>query len=406
MSITALQVLRRRYWTLVAASLLIVSAVIAVAAGPGAATTLSRASRAAVAGGDDPIGNLEGPSVRLASLRFSYVYALYGWAADPNTPGQPVKVHIYVNGQFDREVTTGESRPDVAAVYSWAGSNSGYTAPAFSLSEDGSPRTVCAYAINAGAGSANTTLGCVDLPAAGSDGHEPIGSVDEVTVSPGLIHLRGWAGDRDAGNDTVEVRVYYDDTPELSMFGDKPRPDVPVVFPQLDSTTGFDEDLPALPGHHRVCAYAGNLGKGGLGNTTLGCLEVDVPGPSPAGRRDPQGNQEHLSGQSQATGFVTVSAVGWAFDPDTTGPWTIRVLAVLTESFTQNTDPVAVSVGTTDQPRPDVQAAFPPAGPSAGYAIQIQGFRKYGGVRFACAYARQEGTGAPERFIGCSDTFA
>jgi hypothetical protein len=218
-----------------------------------------------------------------------------------------------------------------------------------------------------------------------------------------LIHLRGWAGDRDAGSDTVEVRVYYDDTPMLSMFVDKPRPDVPGVFPQLDDTTGFDEDLPALPGHHRVCAYAGNIGKGGLGNTTLRCIEVDVPGPSPAAPRDPQGNQEHLRYQFLGTGVSSYWAVGWAFDPDTAGPWTVRVLAVDVESVYGPTDPVFVGTGTTDQPRPDVQAAFPAAGPDAGYVIELGGYHKYGGVRFACAYARQEGSGAPERFIGCSD---
>jgi hypothetical protein len=396
---------RGRRWALVGIAIVLVGSVVCVAGGPGTAASASpSAPQAAVAAGDDPIGNLEGPSVRLANLNYhSYDYVLYGWAADPSTPSQPLKIHIYVNGSFDREVTTGESRPDVAAVHPWAGANSGFSTYAYSQADDGGPQTVCAYAINAGAGSANTTLGCVRLPAVGSDGHEPLGSVDEVRVSPGLIHLRGWAGDRDAGNDTVEVRVYYDDTPMLSMFGDKPRPDVPGVFPQLDGTTGFDEDLPALPGHHRVCAYAGNIGKGGLGNTTLRCIEVDVPGPSPAAPRDPQGNQEHLRYQFLGTGVSSYWAVGWAFDPDTAGPWTVRVLAVNVESVFGPTDPVFVGTGTTDQPRPDVQAAFPAAGPDAGYVIELGGYHKYGGVRFACAYARQEGSGAPERFIGCSD---
>jgi hypothetical protein len=227
--------------------------------------------------------------------------------------------------------------------------------------------------------------------------------VDEVITAPGLIHLRGWAGDRDAPNDTSEVRVYYDDVPELSLFGDKPRPDVPAVFPQLDATTGFDEDLPALPGHHRVCAYAGNVGKGGLQNTTLGCFEVDVPGPPQAGPRDPQGNQEHFDSSPVFTGVLRYWAVGWAFDPDSSGPWTVRVLSVLHENCCpKNTDPVSINTGTTDQERPDVQAAFPAAGPSAGYQIEITGFHKYGEVRCSCAYAHQEGSGAPERFIGCS----
>jgi hypothetical protein len=116
-----------RYRALVAVAIVIVASVIGATAGPGAAATaLPGAPTAAAAGGDDPIGNMEGPAVRLADLFFSYRYDVYGWAADSNTPGQPVRVHIYVNGQFDREITTGEPRPDVATVYPWAGANTGF----------------------------------------------------------------------------------------------------------------------------------------------------------------------------------------------------------------------------------------------------------------------------------------
>jgi hypothetical protein len=69
----------------------------------------------------------------------------------------------------------------------------------------------------------------------------------------------------------------------------------------------------------------------------------------------------------------------------------------------KNTDPVSLAFATTGRSRPDVQAAFPAAGPNAGYAIDIPGGHKYRAVRFACAYVLQEGPGIPERFIGCSD---
>ena len=367
------------------------------------------ADAATPAGGDDPIGNLEGPSVRLSQLSNAYTYELYGWAADPSSPGQPVWVRLYVDGQFDRDIVTGDARPDVAAAYPFAGPNAGFSALIRSntsngLQPDSTPKTVCAYALNTGAGSTNTTLGCVGLPVPGADGHEPIGSIDEVRVSPGLVHLRGWAGDRDAGDQTVEVRVYYDDTPELSMFADRSRPDVPVVFAQLDATTGFDQDLPMFPGRHNVCAFASNLGKGGLQNTTLGCVTVDVPGPVPAGPRDPQGNQERIDEVPHSARGGPTHFVGWAFDPDTSGPWTVRVLSVRDNTCCpRTTDPVHSTTGVTNQPRPDVQAAFPAAGPNAGYDIESQEGIAYSQVRFACAYAHQEGSGAPERFIGCSN---
>jgi hypothetical protein len=341
-----------------------------------------------------------------------YGYVLYGWAADSSTPGQALHIHIYVNGKKkddtvdSRYLVTSESRPDVAAVYPWAGPNTGFSLP-LSSDRQSTPETVCAYAINEGAGTANTGLGCVQLPASGTDGHEPIGAIDEVRVAPGLLHLRGWAGDRDAGSETVEVRVYYDVTPMLSMLGDQPRPDVPTVFPELDGTTGFDQDLPIPPGLHRVCAYAGNLGKGGLQNSTIGCIIVDVPGPSPAGPHDPQGNQERIRVSTDVTGQLEYfDAVGWAFDPDTTGPWTVRFLTVAAASCCYPlTKPIFQTTGTTDQSRPDVQAAFPAAGPRAGYQVRLPPGGQFQYVALVCAYARQEGSGTnAERFIGCSNT--
>ncbi|MGK2958961.1 MAG: hypothetical protein ACSLFB_11310 [Acidimicrobiales bacterium] len=332
-------------------------------------------------------------------------YELYGWAADPNAPDQPVTIHLYLNGEFAGQDVTGDPRTDVAAAYPWSGPNTGFSAWVSVTGTTTAPQMACAYAINLDAGS-NTTLGCVDLPAPGSDGREPIGSIDEMRVSPGMIHMSGWASDRDARSETVQVRVYYDDTHMLTMRGDQPRPDVATVFPELDDTRGFSYDLPIQPGRHQVCAYAGNLGAGGLQNATLDCRVLDIPDVTPAGPQDPQGNVDALRTEFVNTGYTSFTVPGWTFDPDAAGPWSVRVLAPYVPGIGDNHEdlyPVYIGTGATDQSRPDVQSAFPAAGPSSGYAVPLS-MMKYGGYRFACVYARQAGSGTgTERFLGCVD---
>jgi hypothetical protein len=84
----------------------------------------------------------------------------------------------------------------------------------------------------------------------------------------------------------------------------------------------------------------------------------------------------------------------------------VRFLTVAASRFCcGGTAPITQTTGQTDQPRPDVQNAFPAAGPDAGFQVRLP----YGGGSLypvlVCAYAHQEQPGSnTERFIGCSDT--
>src|SRR3954470_13413798 len=103
-----------------AVALLLVCVSVVGAGAPSAAS--SAASTAQAAGDGSPLGHFDGPSVRLAAIRrTAYEYFLYGWAADPDAPGQPTTVGVFINGGIGNNVTTGEPRPDVQAVYPWAG---------------------------------------------------------------------------------------------------------------------------------------------------------------------------------------------------------------------------------------------------------------------------------------------
>lgn len=80
-----------------------------------------------------------------------------GWALDPDVAG-PVDVHVYLNGTGFNAGPANRPRPDVGQAAPGYGDLHGFditlpwTAPG--------PVTACVYAINAGAGTTHTSLGC------------------------------------------------------------------------------------------------------------------------------------------------------------------------------------------------------------------------------------------------------
>ncbi len=100
----------------------------------------------------NPFGAFDSASTTTGQVR------VRGWAADPNLPNGPLSVHVYANGQYVASITANKSRTDVASANPGYGTNLGYDST-LNVSQRGVV-TVCTYAINAGAGNANTSLGC------------------------------------------------------------------------------------------------------------------------------------------------------------------------------------------------------------------------------------------------------
>jgi peptidoglycan/xylan/chitin deacetylase (PgdA/CDA1 family) len=98
-----------------------------------------------------PIGHSDSVAIDAAG-----VLRVNGWAVDPDTPTQPVSVHLYVDGG-GRALTANESRPDVGAVYPWAGSQHGYSA---AVPVAPGSHQVCLYAIDTSVSWQNTVLSC------------------------------------------------------------------------------------------------------------------------------------------------------------------------------------------------------------------------------------------------------
>ncbi|MGY1824805.1 hypothetical protein [Blastococcus sp. SYSU DS0541] len=99
----------------------------------------------------NPVGNLEQVALIGQGLYFR------GWTLDPETPA-PINVHAYVDGVFAADVTAGQSRADIAAVFPAYGPHHGFsgilTPPLPGVHQ------LCLYAINVGDGTRNPVLGC------------------------------------------------------------------------------------------------------------------------------------------------------------------------------------------------------------------------------------------------------
>lgn len=84
-----------------------------------------------------------------------------GWAQDPNTTN-PVNLHVYVDGVMAGSTTTNRARADIEAKYH-RGLSYGYKA---TFTASPGKHDVCVYAINVGAGTNNTHIGCKSVTVA------------------------------------------------------------------------------------------------------------------------------------------------------------------------------------------------------------------------------------------------
>jgi len=364
-----------------------------------AVTVSAMVPATAHAEGGDPVGAFDSISIRLGfalnePANPGNLWEIFGWAADPDAPARQLDLHVYVDGQPAQVIRTGDARPDVDAAVPFAGPNAGWHA--FIANRDSDTHAVCVYAINTGAGTDNTTLGCKTFPIPGSGIADPLGNLDAVTVTPGLMRLQGWAGDGDAP-DVTPVRPVIDGVAWDSVEPDPQirREDVHTVFPALQNAAGFDATLAMVPGGHSVCLYAGNGGGNGFNNTSLGCTHVDVPGVQTPHAGEARGAFDGIAYDNAPGGDGAFE--GWAWDPDAAGPYAVRIRDVISRfDFYPR---VQIYDGQTGSPRPDVAAANPGAPPNTGFHISFPNLGAHTPTsQYTCAYALE---GVNERFLGC-----
>ena len=98
-----------------------------------------------------PIGSFD-----TATANASGGLVVTGWTIDRDTPTDPTRVHIYVDGR-GTALTANLSRPDVAAANPGAGPLHGFAA---TLEAAPGAHTVCVYGIDTSFSSLDTRLGC------------------------------------------------------------------------------------------------------------------------------------------------------------------------------------------------------------------------------------------------------
>jgi GH25 family lysozyme M1 (1,4-beta-N-acetylmuramidase) len=164
----------------------------------------------------------------------------------------------------------------------------------------------------------------------------------------------------------------------LPQYTTDPAPSlVPAAWPTWTfwqhSSTGTVPGVPAVVDLDRYCCTDATLagltgaGSGEAGGNPFGSLDAAAGG---------------------AGGPGTISAAGWAIDPDTPAPIAVHLYV----------DDAAAALP-ADRTRPDVAAAFPGFGAAHGFATTLSGYAA--GPHRVCAYAINTGTGTANVLLGC-----
>lgn len=301
---------------------------------------------------------------------------LTGWAVDLANPQSSTFADAYVtapNGQTTGyRITADAPRPDVDSA-THLGPNHGFN-KSIDINQIGTYKA-CVFAIGQ---YANSPLGCKEINVTASP--SPIGSYDGLAVSqaPGsaALQVSGWALDPSFPAGSIPVHVYVrspDGTTVGTAFvADIPRPDVQRAL-QTVGNHGFQAAIPLnRTGTYTVCSYAIPISPLSLGNTPLGCKNIEVTStPTPVGYLD-TARLQTLAGQT------TIRVDGWSFDPAVSAASNPVHVYVTFPDGTRKGWAFAANIS-----RPDVNGAFGVAG-NHGYSVAVPTGQR--GLYSVCAY--------------------
>ncbi len=340
-------------------------------------------------------GNSPTGSVDVASSPAPGSVRIGGWAFDADAKTTPIRIHAYVGGPAgsgSEGHSLGDAsgyRPDVGRHYPGVGDHHGYDFT-FNTSRTGNV-PVCVYGINVGGGG-NALLACKTVHI---DDPSPTGAFD-VAESPkaGVVRVRGWSFDPNAKTTPNEVHLYIgggagEPGAEGHNLGaaKTSRPDVGRAYPGVGDNHGFDTRLATdKVGDQKLCVYGINQGPGS--NRLLGCKQVTIADPSPAGSVDVV--------ESARAGVLHVG--GWTFDrSDATRPLHFHVF-VGGLAGQSGVEGHGDALGLANHHRPDVGRAYPGVGDNHGYDALVPTRRV--GSQQVCIYGVNVGLGA-DRLLGC-----
>jgi subtilisin family serine protease len=300
-----------------------------------------------------------------------------GWIIDPDTTGS-VDVELRVDGIPVATVATGQFRPDVGGAYPGYGNSHGWQATLTGIGAGN--HELCAYGVNQigtaaiAGGPSKHLISCQNVAMPSGN---PFGSFDNATGGPRSIVASGWAIDPDTTG-PVEIHTYVDGRWGGLTTASTSRPDVGGAYAGYGSNHGWQLTIGNVgPGAHQVCAYAINQA-GGTTNPLIACRNVVVPSGNPFGSLD-----------GATGGAGTVTAAGWAIDPDTAGSVQLHVYV----------DGRWTTATTANTSRPDVGNAYPGFGANHGFQVNLTGVAA--GSRRLCVYAINVSAGTTNPLIAC-----
>jgi len=241
----------------------------------------------------------------LDSVDLTYQEAtVSGWAIDLDTVA-PISVSVTVDGAVVRTEVATASYPGLGAAKPGFGDAHGFSVP---VSLPLGKHTVCVTAIN-NSGSTNREIGCRTVI---STSQPAYGWLDSVSVLGRMITASGWTIDPDQAG-PISVRILVDGVDRGTVPAANTYPGLGSVYPAFGDAHGFTATAPASPGNHSVCITAINNDQGP--DRSIGCQTVTV-----AAINAPLGWLDSIT----ASG-ATVTAKGWAFDPDITSPIAVQI---------------------------------------------------------------------------------
>jgi hypothetical protein len=306
---------------------------------------------------DDPLGRVDVWRLYGRYLKIS------GWAFDPNATSSGVRIWFHVNGTPVSYVQTTVPRPDVNTHYKITG-NHGFTT---TLRLNNGANTVCAYAMNLGAGH-YTRIGCKSMSLPGI----PVGYVDSVVQKGSVVTLTGWSFDYDAPDAPLTVVARVNGALAGTVGSTILRRDINTLF-HGTGLHGFKVTVRVPAGASTVCVYALNKGPGSTGRP--GCRAIQL-------RTSPFGRIDSVTVQGSRA-VVT----GWAFDFSS---------AAQAIGVTVNRNGRQVASSRTTLLRADVNRAWSVTG-THGFSYTVP---LVAGTNQLCAYGLNIGAGA-NALLGC-----
>ena len=301
---------------------------------------------------DSPKGALEYAVRNAGKLKVS------GWAFDGDAPKTSLTVTVKIDST-SHSVVANLARADIAKKYPLAGQYHGYSA-AYTLPE-GSHR-VCVTAHNIGYGS-NVTFPCKTAVL----NFTPTAAITSLTATSTGAKVRGWATDPDT-TDPISVAISADGraVKTVQANGSGSTHDGHV----------FSLAVPLKSGTHKVCAVGINA-LYGTHNSAPACRTITLA-------LRPIGAFGTLQ---RVTGSTNLRVKGWALDPDTTSPISVRV----------RLDGQAYGTVLANVERTDVADAYPGFGADHGISTVV---KTDDGEHTVCVTAVNVGGGS-DRSLGC-----